>query len=118
MKASLELRAVAYDDLAAAPETARMATGRKAAMRRAQTIKAKAWVARITQTLNGRQRQFLQAKFDARQDGAWMYYTLESGHVYEVNSPTGPWHAERYFCRVADDGAIVRIDAQDVVTWL
>lgn len=118
MKASLELRAVGTEDLAAAPETVRMGQ-RGRAMRRAQAIKAKAWVAELIPNLDAVSRQFVRGKLDrTRIGGAYVLYVLESGRIYEVSSPTRPFATERYYCRVTDDGDIIRITREEVDQWL
>lgn len=119
MIASLELRAVASDDLAADERTGRMGASRGRAMRRAQTVKAKAWVAKLTLHLGAVKREFVRGKLDPhRSGGAYVLYVLRSGEVYEVSSPTGPWEAERYFCRVTEAGDIERLDRDAAVALL
>lgn len=68
-------------------------------------------------------RRFVRAKKDYSKAnskgsrGVYLWYVLESGHVYEVNERKTWSTTERYFVRVADDGGIVRVPAEEVATW-
>lgn len=84
------------------------------------------WVAEITgaDPRYGLARQFLKPKIDhthansAGTRGVYACYTLESGRVYEVRAWRS-WRTEdRYFCRVSDDGDIIRITRDEVDAWL
>jgi len=46
--------------------------------------------------------------------GIFCWYVLESGHVYEVKEPTSWSRIERYFCRVSDEGEIIKISEGEV----
>ncbi|MFA5348517.1 MAG: hypothetical protein WC294_10290 [Methanoregula sp.] len=65
-------------------------------------------------------REFIQGKNDYSRAnskgtrGIFCYYILESDHIYEVKEPLSWSRAERYFCRVSDDGEIVRITEKEV----
>lgn len=120
MKAVLILRAVASDDLVADDRTARMGASRGRAMRRAQSIKAKAWVAKLTPHLGAIKREFVRGTLDhSRPGGAYVTYLLDSGNVYEVSSPTSPFEAARYYCRVnPETGDIEQITQHEVQQWL
>lgn len=50
--------------------------------------------------------------------GIFTWYILESGRVYEVKSPQTWSRTDRYFCRVTDDGDIVRITKEEVDEWI
>lgn len=84
------------------------------------------WAAEITgfDTRFGYQRRFLYGKKDYMHAnsmgsrGVYVYYTLESGAVYEVLEPLSWRKSDRYFCRVTDNGKIERILKEDVDTWL
>jgi hypothetical protein len=87
---------------------------------------SRAWCAEIMgrDTHYGLARRFLPRKKDYRTSnrvgsrGVIAYYVLESGHVYEVSAPLS-WHRiDRYFCRVTDDGVIVRLSQEEFDTWL
>ncbi len=78
-----------------------------------------AWVAELTPS----GRRFLRGATDytfsnsAGSRGIFRWYTLESGRVYEVSAPVD-WHrADRYLCRVTDDGDIVRLTQEEAVAW-
>jgi len=119
MIASLELRAVASDDLVIDPRTARMGASNGRAMRRAKSIKAQAWVARLVLHLGAVKREFVRGKLDPhRTGGAYVLYVLHSDTVYEVSSPTGPYEAERYYCRVTDQGDVQHITRDEAHQWL
>lgn len=96
-----------------------MGASRERALRRAQTVKAKAWVARLTLHLGAIKREFVRGKLDPRRPGgAYVYYQLHSGNVYEVSSPTGPFTADRYYCRVTAAGEIERLSDEDIKSLL
>lgn len=66
------------------------------------------------------QRRFLRGKKDYSEAnskgsrGVYVYYTLESGHIYEVNECVTWKRNERYFCRVTLDGDIETINEDEV----
>ncbi|OPY47875.1 MAG: hypothetical protein A4E42_00229 [Methanoregulaceae archaeon PtaU1.Bin222] len=83
------------------------------------------WVARITGYYGTEnfKREFLYGKRDYSKSnskgtrGIFVWYVLESGGYYEVSSPHS-WHSiERYFCKVSEDGEIVRVDRNEVDVW-
>jgi hypothetical protein len=84
------------------------------------------WVAEITgPDLQYKwKREFLRGKKDYSKAnsvgsrGVFIYYTMESGHVYEVKERTSWKRGDRYFCRISDDGEIIRIDESEVTLCL
>lgn len=70
------------------------------------------------------ERRFLKPKYDYRHAnskatrGIFVYYLLESGHLYEAKSPVSWSRCDRFFCTVADDGAIIRMDEDEAIAWL
>lgn len=72
----------------------------------------------------GYRRVFLRYKRDYRESnskgsrGVYKFYILESGHIYEVSAPKSWRHVDRYFCKVTEDGGIVRLSANEVDAWL
>ena len=79
------------------------------------------WAARITGTDSkfGYKREFLHGKKDYKfsnskgSRGVFVYYTLESGNVYEVKG-----RRRRFFCAVRDNGDIVDITKEEVDQWI
>jgi hypothetical protein len=90
------------------------------------TVPASAWVAE----LRGRhhkytfERSFLRGKIDYSKAnskgsrGVEVHFVLYPGKYYEVSNPTSWRRTDRYFCRVTDDGEIVRIDRSEVLECL
>lgn len=90
-------------------------------------IPRRSWCAEVTgrDPRYGYQRVFLRCKKDYRESnskgsrGVYKLYILESGeHVYEVSNPVSWRNTDRYFCRVTDDGDIVRIEQKEVDVWI
>ena len=87
---------------------------------------SRAWVAWITgpDARYRWKREFLRGRKDytdangVGSRGVYVWYTLESGKVYEVQAPVTWKRDERYFCRVTDDGEIVGIEESEVPEWL
>ena len=50
--------------------------------------------------------------------GIYIWYTLESGRVYEVNKPVSWKHNLRYFCRVDENGDVIKIDQEEIEQWI
>lgn len=50
--------------------------------------------------------------------GVFVYYTVESGHLYEVSAPLTWKHTDRYYCIVDDAGRIVRLSEEEARAWL
>lgn len=72
----------------------------------------------------GYDRKFVRAKKDYADSnsigsrGVFVYYTLDSGKVYEVLHPYNWKKSSRYFCIVSDDGEIVKISEEELKEWL
>jgi hypothetical protein len=49
--------------------------------------------------------------------GIFCWHVLESGRVYEVKAMLSWSRQERYFCRVSDDGEILRISEKEVEAY-
>lgn len=83
------------------------------------------WVAEITgpDPTYTYQRRFVRGKKDYSKAnskgsrGVYLWFLLESGRVYEVNERKTWSTTERYFCRVADDGEIIRMSREEVAAW-
>jgi len=90
------------------------------------TIPKRYWVAEITgpDPKYRWKRVFLRGKKDYRESnsvgsrGVYVWYVLESGHVYEVNEPVSWKNNDRYFCRVNDAGDIEPLDEADITQWI
>ena len=86
----------------------------------------KPWVAEITGTHEkfGFERVFLESKRNysrankSGSRGVELWFILESGKVYEVKSPKSWRSVDRYFCRVNDDGDIIRMSKDEGGAWL
>lgn len=84
----------------------------------------KPWIAKIVGRSKkfGLDRQFLESKRTyARSNstgsrGVELWFTLDSGCLYEIKKPLSWKCFDRYFCIVKDDGEIERI--QDAEKWL
>lgn len=65
-------------------------------------------------------REFVQGNTDYSKSnskgtrGVFIWYVLESGHIYEVKEPLSWSRIEQYFCRVSDEGEIVKISEKEV----
>ena len=49
--------------------------------------------------------------------GVFVWYTLQSGRVYDVQARVTWRRTERYFCRVDDAGEVVRMTEEEVRQW-
>ena len=86
----------------------------------------KPWAAEITGTdpRFGVARKFLQPKWQrknansAHSRGVELWFVLESGHLYEIKSPTSWKSSDQYFCTVLDDGSIKRLSKDEAMQWL
>jgi len=84
------------------------------------------WVAKITgyDSKYHYEREFLKGRKDYRKTnskgsrGIYLWYTLESGYLYEVSSPSSWKRRERYFCIVTDKGEIKQVDEEYVEQWI
>lgn len=84
------------------------------------------WVAEITGvSLKYRYaRTFLRGKADYKGSnskgtrGVWMWWTLESGHIYEAKYRTSWNRWEHRFLTVTDDGDIKDLTEEEVWEWL
>jgi len=69
-------------------------------------------------------RRFLRGNKDyARSNssgsrGIFIYYTLESGKIYEVKEPASWKSFDRYFCYVNSSGDIIKILESEILEWL
>lgn len=87
---------------------------------------ARYWAAEITgfDSKFGYARTFLRGKKDysdangVGSRGVYVYYILESGHVYEVLRPKSWGRSIRYFCTVSETGEIVTMTKDEVNEWL
>jgi hypothetical protein len=64
---------------------------------------------------------FLRGRIDTQPDSGPaldVFYLLESGHVYEVQAPVSGYEEHHYFCRVSEEGDVVRISEQEARRWL
>ena len=85
------------------------------------SIPASAWVAEITgfDPKYKFTRRFLHYKKDYSRSnsvgsrGVYANYILESGRVYDVKD-----NKDRYYCRVGEDGQIIKITESGVMDWL
>ncbi len=88
--------------------------------------KPSCWVAEIlgTHPKYRYERRFLRGKKDYSRAnsvgsrGIFLWYTLESGRVYQVQEQTSWRRTRRYFIRVTDEGEIEEIKGDEVKTWL
>lgn len=86
----------------------------------------KPWVAEIIgyHGKYGFERTFLSSKRNysransSGSRGVELWFVLESGKVYEVKAPQSWRSVDRYFCRVDDDGDIIRMSKDEVGAWL
>lgn len=46
--------------------------------------------------------------------GIFIWYVLESGHIYEVKESLSWSRIEQYFCHVSDDGETIKIPEKEV----
>jgi hypothetical protein len=89
------------------------------------SVASRQWVAEIvgTDTRYKWRRHFLRGYKDYAlangigSRGVYVFYILESGHIYEVKDPQSWKHCDRYFCRVTDDGDIEKIAEKEVREW-
>ena len=84
-------------------------------------IPPSSWVAEIT-GLDPKykfKRQFLSYKKDYSRAnsvgsrGVYAIYILESGKMYDIKD-----HKDRYYCRVDDDGNLIKLTESEVKKWL
>lgn len=86
----------------------------------------KPWVAEIVgyHGKYGFERSFLPSKRNysransSGSRGVELWFVLEFGKVYEVKAPQSWRSIDRYFCRVNDDGDIIRMSKDEVGSWL
>ncbi len=86
----------------------------------------RAWVAQIVgiDPHYGYKRVFLRGKYDYTRAnsvgsrGIFVFYMLESGHIYEVSDPISWKRINRYFCTVSQVGDIIQISKEEVNAWL
>lgn len=84
------------------------------------------WAAEITGTdpKYKYQRSFLKRKKEYSRGnskgsrGIYAEYILETGRLYEVKEQKSWSRFERYFCKVNDDGEVLKIDETEVIEWL
>ena len=82
---------------------------------------ASGWVAEITCTdpKFKYKRKFLKCKKDYSRAnskgsrGVYAEYILDSGKIYEVKE-----HKQRYFCKVNNEGNVIKIGEEEVQEWL
>lgn len=80
----------------------------------------KPWVAEILAVSNqfGYDRRFLSGKFQRKRGaatgnrGTELWFTLESGRIYQIQYFASWRDKRRYFATVADDGEIVGVDEE------
>jgi len=83
------------------------------------------WVAKITGVTPNNKlfRDFLKCNIDYSRAnskgtrGIYSWYLLESGSFYEVYLPLNWSKNERYFCKVMDDGKIIKVLEGKVKEW-
>ena len=88
--------------------------------------KKKYWAARIAgpDPKYKYKRVFLKPKKDYSKAnskgsrGVYFVYMLESGNIYDVSEPVSWKNVDRYFCKVSEDGAIIKITEENVKKWL
>lgn len=85
----------------------------------------KPWVAEIlgSDSIYRLKRRFVPANWSrkyangAHSRGVVLWFVLKPNTYYEVKSPTSWRSHDRYFCRVNDDGEILKISREEVVEW-
>lgn len=88
-------------------------------------IPPRAWVAEVPE-IRGKwvERSFVRGKKDythansVGSRGVYLHYFLESGKVYEVSSPQSWKSTDRYFCRITDDGQLIKLSREEAAEWL
>lgn len=86
--------------------------------------RASYWVAEIVGVSAhfGIERQFVRCNKDYSKAnsvgsrGVYAFYVVESGKVYEVSEPLTWKKTDQYFCTVSDDGEIVRLTIEEVIS--
>jgi hypothetical protein len=85
--------------------------------------KLKPWVAKITITIRGLQREFVRYQMkdyshanSSGSRGVYIYYVLSDG-LYEVNERVSKTRAERYFLRVEGDTK-TRVPSEEILRWV
>lgn len=89
-------------------------------------IENKVWVAEITgvDPKYKYSRTFLKSKVDYSKSnskgtrGVMHWFIMETGKIYEVEAPISWSRKERYFCKISEDGDIVKIDKEEVAKWV
>lgn len=84
------------------------------------------WVAEIigTDPKYGFSRNFISSNTSHKNSngrgtrGVNLWFVLESGCYYEVKEQISWQRSERYFCRVSDDGTVIRASKEEVIEWL
>jgi hypothetical protein len=83
------------------------------------------WVAKITgfRGTDYFQREHLHGKKDYTNSnskgtrGIFVWYTLETGKYYEVESRLSWSRSEHYFCKTDDNGDIIKVERKEVEAW-
>lgn len=89
-------------------------------------VESKVWVAEITGSdlIYKYSRKFLKCKVDYSKAnskgtrGVIHWFILETGKIYEVESPVSWSRKERYFCKISECGDIIKIDKSEVDKWV
>lgn len=84
------------------------------------------WVAEIAgiDSKFGFKREFLKGNWQRKKSngtgsrGTELWFTIESGKIYEVKSPISWRSINRYFCLVTETGGIKKITETEVKKWL
>lgn len=88
-----------------------------------QRVLYRPWVAEIAgqDTKYGLTRRFLKGKLangpEFLDDRVYSVYTIEAGHIYEVNAPLDWNRADRYYCTVTERGQVERLTGKEVEAW-
>lgn len=89
-------------------------------------FKNRCWVAHIVGSDEKYKfkREFLKPKTDYTKSnskgsrGVYLWYLLESGNIYDVSETTSWKNVDRYFCKVSEDGDIIKITEEEVKEWI
>lgn len=84
------------------------------------------WIAEIAgiDSKFGFKREFLKGNWQRKRSnatgsrGTELWFTVESGKIYEVKSPISWRSINRYFCLVTETGCIKKITETEVKKWL
>lgn len=96
----------------------------KASLIGSEPMPTPCWVAELVLINNNIYRKYLEWNVDYSRSnsegsrGVYYCYILESGRVYAVKSPTSWNKISYYFCRVNDDGEIIKISEEETETCL